>query len=139
MLSETYINNKSLWANYSARLIDDSFDNLDMHPPIKAYTSNDLRGHDGVQIFLNNPRVNKRQVILTFAITCNSRKELRAKKQALEAELSKGLILLKVVPNRTTYKLILDEESTFTLSSSLSSCTLTVRFTEPNPKDRIKL
>ncbi len=141
MLGELYINDKDAWSTWKARLVDDSLDNLESSAPMKSYASNNARSQDGAQIIISNPRIDMRSVILTFAITCESRLDYLSKKRDLEMELRKGLTLFKVVPLSLIFKLHLDENSTMTLSSGtgLRDGKFTVRFTEKNPKDRIQL
>ena len=141
MLGELYINDKDAWSTWKARLVDDSLDNLESSASMKSYVTNNARSQDGAQIFISNPRIDMRSVILTFAITCESRLDYLSKKRDLEMELRKGLTLFKVVPLSLIFKLHLDENSTMTLSSGtgLRDGKFTVRFTEKNPKDRIQI
>lgn len=141
MLGELYINDKDAWSTWKARLVDDSLDNLESSAPMKSYVTNNARSQDGAQIIISNPRIDMRSVILTFAITCESRLDYLSKKRDLEMELRKGLTLFKVVPLSLIFKLHLDENSTMTLLSGtgLRDGKFTIRFTEKNPKDRIFL
>lgn len=141
MLGELYINDKDAWSTWKARLVDDSLDNLESSASMKSYVTNNARSQDGAQIIISNPRIDMRSVILTFAITCESRLDYLSKKRDLEMELRKGLTLFKVVPLSLIFKLHLDENSTMTLSSGtgLRDGKFTIRFTEKNPKDRISL
>lgn len=141
MLGELYINDKDAWSTWKARLVDDSLDNLESSASMKSYVTNNARSQDGAQIIISNPRIDMRSVILTFAITCESRLDYLSKKRDLEMELRKGLTLFKVVPLSLIFKLHLDENSTMTLLSGtgLRDGKFTIRFTEKNPKDRISL
>lgn len=141
MLGELYINDKDAWSTWKARLVDDSLDNLESSAPMKSYITNNARSQDGAQIIISNPRIDMRSVILTFAITCESRLDYLSKKRDLEMELRKGLTLFKVVPLSLIFKLHLDENSTMTLLSGtgLRDGKFTIRFTEKNPKDRLSL
>lgn len=141
MIGELYINGKDAWVTWKARLVDDSLDNLESSAPMKAYPSNNSRSQDGEQVLISNPRIDKRNVILIFAITCDSRADYLSKKRSLEAELRTGVLSFKVTALYMEYKLHLDEDSTMTLSSGtgLRDGKFTVRFTEPNPKNRIQL
>lgn len=141
MLGELYINDKDAWSTWKARLVDDSLDNLESSAPMKSYVTNNARSQDGAQIIISNPRIDMRSVILTFAITCESRLDYLSKKRDLEMELRKGLTLFKVVPLSLIFKLHLDENSTMTLLSGtgLRDGKFTIRFTEKNPKDRLSL
>lgn len=141
MLGELYINDKDAWSTWKARLVDDSLDNLESSASMKSYVTNNARSQDGAQIFISNPRIDMRSVILTFAIICESRLDYLSKKRDLEMELRKGLTLFKVVPLSLIFKLHLDENSTMTLLSGtgLRDGKFTIRFTEKNPKDRLSL
>lgn len=141
MLGELYINDKDAWGTWKTRLVDNSLDNLESSAPMKPYIINNARSQDGAQVIISNPRIDMRNVILTFAITCESRLDYLSKKRDLEMELRKGLTLFKVVPLSLIFKLHLDENSTLSLSSGtgLRDGKFTIRFTEKNPKDRISL
>ena len=71
-----YINDKDAWVTWSALLIDTSYNELETHAPMKEYTSNNARSQHGEQIFISDPRVDKRSVILTFDIACADRKSV---------------------------------------------------------------
>lgn len=139
MKGNLYINDKDAWLFWSAGLVSGSYNNLMLPAPTKEYGSNNMRSQDGTQVFVTNPRLTERDIILTFGIVCESTEDYLSKYQSFLEELSKGLILLKVPVLKTTYKLLFTSATELTTGSELMNSTISIRFREPNPKDRIKL
>lgn len=139
MIDYLYINDKDAWINWNAGLLRGSYSNLLAAAPTKAYTSNDMASHDGTQVFVSDPKVAARDVILTFGIVCESTNDYLAKYTDFIDELQKGFILLKVPKLKTVYKLLFSSSIELNAGNDLVSGTVSIRFNEPNPKDRIKL
>lgn len=138
MQGELFINNKDAWVNWSVRLVDASYDNLENSAPMKAYVENNSRVYSGKQVFISNPKEDSRNVILIFAITCDSRIEFLTKKRDFEREIKTGLCEFKIPNLLTIYKLHLDENSTFDLTTGLGmrDGKYSIRFTEKDISDR---
>lgn len=139
MIDYLYINDKDAWVSWNAGLLRGSYSNLLAAAPIKAYTSNDMASHDGTQVFVSDPKVAARDVILIFGIVCESTNDYLAKYTDFIDELQKGFILLKVPKLKTVYKLLFSSSIELNAGNDLVSGTVSIRFNEPNPKDRIKL
>jgi hypothetical protein len=139
MTGETFINNKDIWTYYSAKLIESSFDNLLLPPPNKEFVSNSSRLTPGKQILVGSIVKDERSVSVIFAITCASKADYLTKYNALIAELSTGMIALKVVPNGLIYNLVVESYAELKSGTGLRSGKLTVRFNEPDPTNRIAL
>jgi len=139
MIGYLYINDKDAWAHWNAGLLQGSYNNLLMAAPAKEYSRNNARSQDGAQVFVTNPRIAERDVILTFGIVCNSHNDYLTNYNSLIEELRKGLIFLKVPKLKTTYKLLFTSATELNSGNDLHTGTISIRFTEPNPKDRIQL
>lgn len=137
MLGELYINEKDAWSNWRVRLIENSYENLLLPPPVKEYASNNFRSLHGEQLLVSNPKYDKRDVQLMFAITCDSRAEYLEKYKSFITELASGWITLSVIDLNTVYKLVYSESIDLTTSGAIRSGKLSVKFNEPNPDDRL--
>lgn len=139
MIGNLYINDKDAWITWKAGLIGGSYANLLAATSLKEYTSNDMASHDGIQVFVSEPKVAARDVILTFGIVCESTADYLSKYTNFIDELQKGFISLKVPKLNTVYKLLFSSSIELNTGSDLVSGTISIRFNEPNPKDRIIL
>lgn len=139
MKGNLYINDQDAWVTWNTGLIGGSYANLLAAASLKEFTSNDMISHDGTQVFVSEPKVAARDVILTFGIICNSTDDYLNKYTRFIDELQKGLVTLKVPKLKTIYKLIFSSSIELNAGSDLVSGTVSIRFNEPNPKDRILL
>lgn len=139
MIDNLYINDKDAWVTWNAGLTVGSYANLLAASSLKEFTSNDMISHDGTQVFVSDPKVAARDVILTFGIVCDSVDDYLTKYAGLIDELQKGFIMLKVPKLKTVYKLLFGSSIELNAGSDLVSGTISIRFNEPNPKDRILL
>lgn len=133
--NETYINGKDIWLTYNARLIHDSFNNLELPASRKPFVQNEARNQPGKQIFVNNPQPNDKEVQLTFLIVGENLKEFLQKKRKLVNDLNMGWVELKVIPLEIIYKLTVDSYMSLDVFGNDNSGLLVVKFNEPNPKD----
>lgn len=139
MIGNLYINDKDAWTEWRTGLTSGSYGNLLAAGQLKEYASNNSRSQDGTQLFLSNPRIAERDVILMFGIVCDSTDDYLTKYAGLIDELQKGLMQIKVSKLKTVYKLLFNSVTELNAGSDLTSGTISIRFTEPNPKDRIRL
>lgn len=137
MKEELYINDKDAWVNWSVRLIENSYENLLLPAAMKPYAENSFRSQPGKQVFVSNPQPAERSVQLMFAINCDSQTDYLAKYKSFLDELQKGTLTIKVVPLKTTYKLILTECMSLSVGTGMKNGKLSVKFDEPNIKDRL--
>jgi len=135
-----FINDKDIWKEWSALLIEGSYNSLMEPADLKTYVENDFRSEHGKRVSVKNTRYKDRNITLVFDIQGTSMRDYNNKKDSLLAEMQKGIFELKVIPLKTTYKVYLPSGYFLGLNSDpgLSSGKLSVRLNEPNPKDRIK-
>ena len=133
-----YINGKDAWLTWSALLIEDSYDNLELPASPKAYVENDARSQPGKQVLVRNYQPKDRTVQLMFDIACKSKDEYRKKFKSLIAEMTGKMFELTVMPLMTVYKVYLPENCFLSLGlgPGMQSGKLSVRVNEPNPADR---
>lgn len=133
-----YINDKDIWIEWSAILIEGSYNSLMEPADLKSYVENDFRSQHGKRVSVKNTRYKDRNITLVFDIQGTSMRDYNSKKDSLLAEMQKGIFELKVIPLMTVYKVFLPPGYFLGLSSDpgLSSGKFSVRLNEPNPTDR---
>lgn len=139
MTGYLYINDQDAWKAWNVGLVEGSYANLLTAASLKEYTKNDMASHDGTQVFVSESKVAARDVILTFGVVCDSTDDYLTKYKSFIEELQKGFILLKVPKLKTVYKLLFGSSVELKAGTKLTSGTVSIRFNEPNPKDRILL
>jgi len=133
---ELYINGKDAWMEWNAKLIEGSLDNLLLPANPKPYIENNNRSEDGTRLYVINPRVQERNVQVTFGITCKTDSEFLQKYNSFIRELNSGWLILSVKSLNITYKLILNDYVSLNYGGSRSDAKLVLRFREVNPADR---
>lgn len=133
-----YINGKDIWKEWSAILIEGSYNSIMEPADLKTYVEDNFRSEHGKRVSVKNPRYMDRNISLVFDIQGTSMRDYNNKKDLLLAEMKKGIFELKVIPLMTIYKVFLPPGYFLGLSSDpgLSSGRLSVRLNEPNPTDR---
>lgn len=139
MKASLYINGKDAWNTWGAGLLAGSYNNLLAPPPMKEYVANNARSQDGSQIFVSNARISEREVILMFGIEAKSLDDYLNKYSSLLDELMNGVISLYVPDLKTKYNLLYISSVELNTANDKQAGTISIRFTEPNPKNRIQL
>lgn len=137
MIGDLYINDKDAWLTWGVFLEDNSESKLLLPANPKAYASNNLRNQAGKQVFVSNPQPDERDVLLVFCISAKSKADYLTKYNAFLAEIYNGWINFKVTSLKTTYRFTVSSFQDLSYFDRLGK--LSVRFNEPNPKDRISL
>lgn len=135
MKNDLYINGKNAFDTWGVFLEDGSEEALLKPADPKGYARNNMRSQSGVQVFVQNPQPDERDIILTLCVTAISRTDYLAKYQSFIDEISNGWVLLDYKPLKTTYKLIATGFQSLSYSERLGR--LSVRFNEPNVKERV--
>lgn len=66
------INNKDAYATWSVRMGEDFLDVLGASSPMKEFIENKSRLEHGKRVIINNPKVDEREITLSFTIEGNS-------------------------------------------------------------------
>lgn len=102
--------------------------------PLKDGTEVVVPG-DGGNYDLSAPRVEERDVTLTFLIEGAGAEAFLANYAAFVAQLYKGSVVLRVPALNATYRLLYSNSTRFD-NYRLNACKIAVKFREPNPNDR---
>lgn len=138
MASELLINNKDAYATWGVRMGDNFLDAIGASSPMKEFIENKSRMEHGKRVIINNPKLDEREITLSFTIEGNSQSDYQAKKKAFFEELYKGSVDIRIPANSIDiYHLIyLGKSITYAqnLSRIFGKCSM--RFCEPNPANR---
>lgn len=105
-------------------------------PPNKAYIENKSRLRDGKKVLVKNPKVDERNITLTFNLTAKSEEEFFSKYNSFCDELKKGNIEIKTrYQDNVVYRLVYESCTQFSqLIREIAKFSL--RLTEPDPTNR---
>ena len=133
------INNKDAYATWSVRMGEGFLDVLGASSPMKEFIENKSRLEHGKRVIINNPKVDEREITLSFTIEGNSQSDYQAKKKAFFEELYKGAVDIQVPANSNEiYHLIyLGKSVTYAQSLDRTFGKISAKFNEPNPTNRI--
>lgn len=137
MKGDLYINEKDAWITWGVSLEDDSESKLLMPANNKEYASNKCRSQPGKQVFANNPQPEDRDLLLVVNFSAETKQEFLAKYRAFLVEINSGIITFRVTSIGEEYKFICEGFQELNYYERIGK--LSIRFNEPNPKDRIYL
>ena len=135
MKNELLINNKDAYATWGVRIGDGFLDAIGASAPMKEFIENKSRLEHGKRVIINNPKVDERELTLSFTLEGSSQADYQTKKKAFFDELYKGAVDIQVPANSDEiYHLIyLGKSITYgqTLDRTFGKCSM--KFCEPNP------
>lgn len=137
-MADLLINNKDTFATWGVRMGDGFLDIIGAAVPIKEFIENKSRLEHGKRVIINNPRVDEREMTLSFTIEGSSQSDYQAKKKAFFEELYKGAVDIQVPDNSSEiYHLVYSGKSvTYAQSLDRTFGKVSAKFCEPNPVNR---
>lgn len=135
---ELLINNKNAYTTWGVRMGDKFLDTIGASSPMKEFIENKSRLEHGKRVIVNNPKLDERDITLSFTIEGNSQSDYQAKKKAFFDELYKGTVDIQVSANSSEiYHLIyLGKSITYAQSLDRTFGKISMKFNEPNPDNR---
>lgn len=135
---ELLINNKNAYTTWGVRMGDKFLDTIGASSPMKEFIENKSRLEHGKRVIVNNPKLDERDITLSFTIEGNSQSDYQAKKKAFFDELYKGAVDIQVPANSSEiYHLIyLGKSITYAQSLDRTFGKISMKFNEPNPDNR---
>lgn len=117
---------------------DNFLDSIGASASMKDFIENKSRLEHGKRVIINNPKVDEREMALSFTIEGSSQSDYQSKKKAFFDELYKGKVDIQVPANSSEiYHLIyLGKSITYAQSSDRTFCKCSMKFCEPNPANR---
>lgn len=138
MKNELIINNKDAYATWGVRMGDNFLDVLGASSPMKEFIENKSRLEHGKRVIINDPKIDEREITLSFTIEGSSQSDYQSKKKAFFDELYKGMVDIQVPANSSeVYYLIYTGKSvTYAQSIDRTFGKVSMKFSEPNPVNR---
>lgn len=135
-MADLLINGQDALSQWGVRMGDGFMDALWELAPVKDYTTNSSTLEDGVQYENANPKVNERNVSLTFTIEGSSKSDFLSKKKAFQNALY-GCDVAICVPSDSSnvYHLKYKSSVSYAQNVGRTFCKLAAKFTEPKPTD----
>ena len=137
-MADLLINGRDAYAVWGVRMGDNFLDVVGSSVPIKELIENKSRVEHGKRVIINNPKVDERELTLTFTIEGSSQSDYQVKKTSFFEELYKGVITVQIPANSSDiYHLIyLGKSVTYAQSLDRTFGRISAKFCEPNPAVR---
>ena len=137
-MSDLLINTQDAYTTWGVRIGEGSLDVLGASSPMKEFIENKSRLEHGKRVIINDPKIDEREITLSFTIEGNSQSDYQAKKKAFFEELYKGVVDIQVPANSNEiYHLIyLGKSVAYAQSFDQTFGKISAKFNEPNPANR---
>ena len=137
-MSDLLINTQDAYTTWGVRMGEGFLDVLGASSPMKEFIENKSRLEHGKRVIINDPKIDEREITLSFTIEGNSQSDYQAKKKAFFEELYKGVVDIQVPANSNEiYHLIyLGKSVAYTQSLDHTFGKISAKFNEPNPANR---
>ena len=137
-MSDLLINTQDTYTTWGVRMGEGFLDVLGASSPMKEFIENKSRLEHGKRVIINDPKIDEREITLSFTIEGNSQSDYQAKKKAFFEELYKGVVDIQVPANRNEiYHLIyLGKSVAYAQSLDQTFGKISAKFNEPNPANR---
>jgi len=138
MKNDLLINGKDAYTFWGVRMGEGFLDVLGASSPMKEFIENKSRLEHGKRVIINDPKIDEREITLSFTIEGNSQSDYQAKKKAFFEELYKGVVDIQVPANSNEiYHLIyLGKSVAYAQSLDQTFGKISAKFNEPNPANR---
>lgn len=134
-MSDLLINTQDAYTTWGVRMGEGFLDVLGASSPMKEFIENKSRLEHGKRVIINDPKIDEREITLSFTIEGNSQSDYQAKKIAFFEELYKGVVDIQVPANSNEiYHLIyLGKSVAYAQSLDQTFGKISAKFNEPNP------
>ena len=134
-MDELLINGENAYTTWGVRMGEGFLDVIGASASMKDFIENKSRLEHGKRVIINNPKVDEREITLSFTIEGNSQSDYQAKKKAFFDELYKGVVDIQVPANSNEiYHLIyLGKSVAYAQSLDHTFGKISAKFNEPNP------
>lgn len=135
MKNDLLINTQDAYTTWGVRMGEGFLDVLGASSPMKEFIENKSRLEHGKRVIINDPKIDEREITLSFTIEGNSQSDYQAKKKAFFEELYKGVVDIQVPANSNEiYHLIyLGKSVAYAQSLDQTFGKISAKFNEPNP------
>ena len=95
-MDELLINGENAYTTWGVRMGEGFLDVIGASASMKDFIENKSRLEHGKRVIINNPKVDEREITLSFTIESNSQSDYQAKKKAFFDELYKGVVDIQI-------------------------------------------
>lgn len=136
MKNELIINGKDAYTTWGISMDTSSLSALMTPPPMKEFIENKSRLEHGKRIITSNPKIDERNITLTFNLTAKNEEQFFSRYNSFCEELAIGVLNIKskYQPD-VVYKTIYLSCNQFT-QFMRGIAKFSLKLIEPNPKDR---
>ena len=137
-MNELLINGENAYTTWGVRMGEGFLDVIGASAPMKDFIENKSRLEHGKRVIINNPKVDEREITLSFTIEGNSQSDYQAKKKAFFEELYKGVVDIQVPANSNEiyHMIYLGKSVAYAQSLNRTFGKISGKFNEPNPANR---
>ncbi len=138
MKGDLIINRKDAFTTWGIRMGEGFLDALGSSVPMKEFIENKSRLEHGKRVIIINPKVDERELTLSFTIEGVTASDYQEKKKAFFEELYKGVIDIQVplVSSEIYHLIYLGKNITYAQSLDRTFGKCSMKFCEPNPDNR---
>lgn len=138
MENDLLINGKDAYITWGVRMGEGVLDALGSSVPMKEFIVNKSRLEHGKRVIIINPKVDERELTLSFTIEGVTASDYQEKKKAFFEELYKGVIDIQVplVSSEIYHLIYLGKSITYAQSLDRTFGKCSMKFCEPNPDNR---
>lgn len=124
------INNKNAWDTWNVRMGDSFIDAIAMFPSLKPFIENKSRLENRKRVIVNNPKIDTKEITLTFDISGLSKDDFLSHKNSFMEELLKGKIQLEVPDLKISKVLCYKNGVSYAESLTHTYCQVAIKFEE---------
>lgn len=138
MKGDLIINRKDAFTTWGIRMGEGFLDALGSSVPMKEFIVNKSRLEHGKRVITTTPKVDERELTLSFTIEGVTASDYQEKKKAFFEELYKGVIDIQVplVSSEIYHLIYLGKNITYAQSLDRTFGKCSMKFCEPNPDNR---
>lgn len=138
MKGDLIVNRKDAFTTWGIRMGEGFLDALGSSVPMKEFIVNKSRLEHGKRVITTTPKVDERELTLSFTIEGVTASDYQEKKKAFFEELYKGVIDIQVplVSSEIYHLIYLGKNITYAQSLDRTFGKVSAKFSEPNPDNR---
>lgn len=138
-MANLLINTKDAFETWGVRMGEGFLNTLLTPPGLKDFTENQSKQMDGKEIIYNTPKIDSRDLTLTFTIEGDNEDDYWVKYISFVEELRKGEIVLNIPSISAVaiynYKLTYKSAQSYAISGNRTFSKISVKFNQANPDD----
>lgn len=94
-MNELLINDENAYTTWGVRMGEGVLDAIGASAPMKDFIENKSRLEHGKRVIINNPKVDEREITLSFTIEGNSQSDYQAKKKLSSMNFIRARLIFK--------------------------------------------